>query len=373
MEAATSYSSSSIARSSDAESSCMVGSSCEPVPLALARVDGTQLLLPFGLSLANDLSASSAHPARRSAREGDLRRWYRPRCRGGCTTAGPTRPRPHAGMFCPTRARVVFENFDGKNARRADLGGALHPPRRPHSGVRSESAARGSGRAGASNASQTPASRIRPAYSLTRSLVPPSLSRQLLAYSAAVRLSLVVHALRLARRCPLPRSLPDLPRFLQDAGGTTESFYIFGDFILLSNPSGSLILASQALLAVYHALSYGRSLGPLGKPVQQVARVAAAHRETALFAMGFLDIMAFLQLMLYALTGGAGIRAFVQSFIYLNLVKSRSASDSPETYASTLPVCHFAPVLSISLPLLLTGFSLARLRTARTILRFGMR
>lgn len=89
--------------------------------------------------------------------------------------------------------------------------------------------------------------------------------------------------------------------------------------------------------------------------------------------MGFLDIMAFLQLMLYALTGGAGIRAFVQSFIYLNLVKSRSASDSPETYASTLPVCHFAPVLSISLPLLLTGFSLARLRTARTILRFGMR
>jgi hypothetical protein len=133
-----------------------------------------------------------------------------------------------------------------------------------------------------------------------------------------------------------------VPRFLQDAGGTTESFYIFGDFILLSNPSGSLILASQALLAVYHALSYGRSLGPLGKPVQQVARVAAAHRETALFAMGFLDIMAFLQLMLYALTGGAGIRAFVQSFIYLNLVKSRSASDSPETYASTLPVCHFA-------------------------------
>ena len=203
--------------------------------------------------------------------------------------------------------------------------------------------------------------------------MPPSLSRQLLAYSAAVRLSLVVHALRLARRCPLPRSLPDVPRFLQDAGGTTESFYIFGDFILLSNPSGSLILASQALLAVYHALSYGRSLGPLGKPVQQVARVAAAHRETALFAMGFLDIMAFLQLMLYALTGGAGIRAFVQSFIYLNLVKSRSASDSPETYASTLPVCHFAPVLSISLPLLLTGFSLARLRTARTILRFGMR
>lgn len=172
MEAATSYSSSSIARSSDAESSCMVGSSCEPVPLALARVDGTQLLLPFGLSLANDLSASSAHPARRSAREGDLRRWYRPRCRGGCTTAGPTRPRPHAGMFCPTRARVVFENFDGKNARRADLGGALHPPRRPHSGVRSESAARGSGRAGASNSSQTPASRIRPAYSLARSLVP---------------------------------------------------------------------------------------------------------------------------------------------------------------------------------------------------------
>jgi len=163
------------------------------------------------------------------------------------------------------------------------------------------------------------------------SLQPVDRAAQLLAYSAAVRLSLVVHALRLARRCPLPRSLPDLPRFLQDAGGTTESFYIFGDFILLSNPSGSLILASQALLAVYHALSYGRSLGPLGKPVQQVARVAAAHRETALFAMGFLDIMAFLQLMLYALTGGAGIRAFVQSFIYLNLVKSRSASDSPET------------------------------------------
>mmetsp|Transcript_12794 Transcript_12794/g.36617 ORF Transcript_12794/g.36617 Transcript_12794/m.36617 type:complete len:213 (+) Transcript_12794:2430-3068(+) len=173
MEAATSYSSSSIARSSDAESSCMVGSSCEPVPLALARVDGTQLLLPFGLSLANDLSASSAHPARRSAREGDLRRWYRPRCRGGCTTAGPTRPRPHAAMFCPTRARVVFENFDGKNARRADLGGALHPPRRPHSGVRSESAARGSGRAalGILGGRQIVARRPR---SATCPTVPPS-------------------------------------------------------------------------------------------------------------------------------------------------------------------------------------------------------
>ena len=178
---------------------------------------------------------------------------------------------------------------------------------------------------------------------------PRSLSRQLLAYSAAVRLSLVVHALRLARRCPLPRSLSEVPRFVQEAGGTTESFYLFGSFILLSNPSGSLILASQALLAVYHALSYGRSLGPLAKPVQRLARMAAAHRENVLFAMGFLDIMAFVQLTFYALTGGAGIRGLVQSFIYLNLVKNRSASNSPETYASSLASSSLcSPILSIT-------------------------
>ena len=111
---------------------------------------------------------------------------------------------------------------------------------------------------------------------------------------------------------------------MQDAGGTTESFYILGSLLLLNNPSGSLILASQAILAVYHALSCGRSLGPLDKPLQPLSTMAGAHRERALFAMGFLDIIAFVQLLFHALTGGAVLRGLVQSFIYLNLVKNRS-------------------------------------------------
>lgn len=172
---------------------------------------------------------------------------------------------------------------------------------------------------------------------------------------------------------------------MRDAGGTTESFYLFGSFILLSNPSGSLILVSQALLAVYHALSYGSSLGPLGKPVQQLSRMAAAQREKVLFAMGFLDIMAFVQLIFHALTGGAGLRGLVQSFIYLNLVKNRSTSNSPETCALTpanlslclpgfsIPLSHYSSIsLHPSISILTSNSLLAHSLPAHITPQFGM-
>lgn len=91
------------------------------------------------------------------------------------------------------------------------------------------------------------------------------------------------------------------------------------------------MLVSQSILAFYHTLSYGRNLGPLGKSFRSLSAKAAGWRENALFAMGFLDIMAFVQLFVQALVGGLGIRGLIQSLIYLNLIKNRSTSTLPET------------------------------------------
>ena len=151
---------------------------------------------------------------------------------------------------------------------------------------------------------------------------------------------------------------------MQDAGGTTESFYILGSLLLLNNPSGSLILASQAILAVYHALSCGRSLGPLGKPLQPLSTMAGAHRERALFAMGFLDIIAFVQLLFHALTGGCSpsgtcaelhLPEFGQEPLDQQL--TRNVRIDPRltarllSYRSICPLASLSALLSLSLSL----------------------
>ena len=123
---------------------------------------------------------------------------------------------------------------------------------------------------------------------------------------------------------------------MKQGGATTEGSYIYVDFLLLSNPAGSLALTSQSILAVYHAASYtqGLNIGPLNS----LRKKLTTYQPQALLVMGLCDVGAALQLLLAASIGGAGMRGLVQTLVYSNLLRQRSlaASSTPEcSYYST--------------------------------------
>lgn len=153
---------------------------------------------------------------------------------------------------------------------------------------------------------------------------------QLLAMTLAVRVSLAVHLVRLIRRCPIPRKmqLNSIQEWLRSASMTTEGFYLFGGFILLSNPSGSLLLLSGAILAAYHALSFGQRMGARAI-LEPVNKMAASYQQRALFLMGFADIGAWVQLFVSGLATGS-MRGLIQSIVYLNLLRQRYNNPSNE-------------------------------------------
>jgi len=172
-------------------------------------------------------------------------------------------------------------------------------------------------------------------------------------YTAAVRLSLVVHALRLSRRVPTPQapiSLAGLTDWARQASATTEGFYIFTSFILLSNPAGSLSLVSQAILAAYHAASYTQSLNL--RLLGGLRKKLAAHQPQALLVMGLCDVGVAVQLLVAAVVGGAGVRGGMQTLVYSNLLRQRSiaAESTPECsyYRTTWNYLGASPIGSVA-------------------------
>jgi len=199
-----------------------------------------------------------------------------------------------------------------------------------------------------------------------------------------VRLSLVVHALRLSRRVPTPQapiSLAGLTDWARQASATTEvgidplptcgcaiplthslslahsptraarqGFYIFTSFILLSNPAGSLSLVSQAILAAYHAASYTQSLNL--RLLGGLRKKLAAHQPHALLVMGLCDVGVAVQLLVAAVVGGAGVRGGMQTLVYSNLLRQRSiaAESTPECsyYRTTWNYLGASPIGSVA-------------------------
>lgn len=142
--------------------------------------------------------------------------------------------------------------------------------------------------------------------------------------------------LQLLKRAPPPKSFSALVAWVRSVTGTTEAFYLLGDFILLSNPSATLMLVSQSILAAYHAASlankvltdshmsapkFNRMYAKLGKTQQQ-----------ALLYMGLCDIGALLQLIVSFLLMSGKLRLATNIFVYLNLLKGRYHGTESASY-----------------------------------------
>jgi hypothetical protein len=150
---------------------------------------------------------------------------------------------------------------------------------------------------------------------------------QTTAMSWAFRLSIILHGIRLLRRCPPPKRAKDIPQWLQACSATTELFYLLGDLILISVRSGSFFFLSQSILATYHASFLLNQMSTTKFSV--FYKNLCARRPTALLWMGLLDIATLLQLIILVFTTGQ-VRILFQTMVYTNLLRSRYQGSTPE-------------------------------------------
>ena len=123
---------------------------------------------------------------------------------------------------------------------------------------------------------------------------------------------------------------------MKSVAGTTESFYLLGDFILLSNPSATLMLVSQSILAVYHAASFANKVladSQVSAPrFDRMYRTLGQTQQQALLYMGLCDIGALLQLIVSFLLMNGKLRLATNVFVYLNLLKARYHGPESASY-----------------------------------------
>lgn len=118
--------------------------------------------------------------------------------------------------------------------------------------------------------------------------------------------------------------------------GTTEAFYLLGDFILLSNPSATLILVSQSILALYHAASFANKIladsGVSAPKFSQMYSRLGHTQQQALLYMGLCDIGALLQIIVSCVVMSGKLRLLTNVFVYLNLLKARYHAAESASY-----------------------------------------
>lgn len=163
-------------------------------------------------------------------------------------------------------------------------------------------------------------------------LQPIDRSLQITSMALATKVSLAVHGIRLIRRSPPPVKFDRaLFAWLQSVSRLTEFFYIAGDGILLSVPAGSLLLVSQSILAIFHSASAASQLLAGRYGIQELYKTLATKQQQALVYMGFCDIGALLQMILFWIASRSKMRVFFQLIVYFNLLRSRYNDPSNES------------------------------------------